>query len=150
MVIFIFLLALLSFLQSSVFGFNLVLIFLLTRSFIVEEPLNYYLAFGTGLFLGFLNTQPLGILSIIYLIIIKISSILRHLPLASKAVFLLPTIGILQILANIIESLVFRSMIDWKIIIWELIFIYPIYMLIRFWEDRFIPHKDVRLKMRKN
>ncbi len=149
MIIYIFLLSILSLFQSSVISIDLVLIFILSRSFIVEEKQNFYLAFGFGLFLAFLNNQTLGILSLMYLVFIKIAYILRHLPIASKAVFLVPIIGVLLIIEELILGLIFKFTIDWKVIIWELVFIYPIYLLVRFWEDRFIPQKNIRLKIRK-
>ena len=61
-----------AFLQTSFVGANIVLLFLVCRSFIVESRMNYFLAFFSGLLISILAVQNLGFWALVFLIAVKI------------------------------------------------------------------------------
>lgn len=142
-------LVLLSFLEATWLKFSLVILVLIIRSFISPQRSNYYLAFGFGLLLGVLTNQTLGILSLLFLILVKIIHIIRTSQFASYWLFILPlTLGLL-LLFYLFEVVVFKSNISFTNILIQMVLVLPIYIIIRFWEDRFVPKKEIRLKVKE-
>ncbi|MCL4367469.1 hypothetical protein M1563_04860 [Patescibacteria group bacterium] len=140
-------LILLSFLEATILPGPWVLVALIARSFIIDSKSNYYLAFAFGLLIALLTATPLGILSLIYLIIVKIVHLLSKLPFSSKWWMVVPICLVMLILAEGLQSLVFHYSINFIQIILQTIASVPLYFLLRIWEERFYPQKEVRLKI---
>lgn len=141
-------LIILSFLEATWLKFSLVILVLIIRSFISPQRSNYYLAFGFGLLLGSLTHQTLGVLSLFFLILVKIIHLIRTSQFVSYWLFILPlTLGLL-LLFYFLEMLIFKSNVSLSIILIQMILVLPIYILVRFWEERFVPQKEIRLKVK--
>lgn len=140
-------LILLSFLEATIIPLNLVLIVLIARAFIKEEKENLYLAFVFGLLLSHLNLMPLGILSIIYLVIIKLVHLLSHTRLAKHFLLIIPLSLSMLGLEHILISLIFNKTIylSWVLLV-EAAITLPTFFVLRVWEERFIPKKEIKLK----
>lgn len=136
------------FLQEAFLSFNIVLLILICRAFIAPEKENYYLAFTFGLLLSFLAGYPLGILSVIYLLIILIISIFKKFQFTSHFLAIIPVTAFALILDAFIRSVFLSSSINYWLIIPEIILVMPVYFLILFWEERFIPKKEIKLKVK--
>lgn len=144
----IFILVLFSFLQEAFLPFNLVLLILVSRAFVIDEKKNYYLAFIFGLILSFLAGYPMGSLSIIYLIIVLIIHIFRRFQFVTHPLIVIPVAGVALFVDQLARSLMLGSNIDLKQILWQIILVVPIYFAVLLWEERFIVRKDVKLKVK--
>lgn len=145
----IFVLILLSFLQEAFLPFNIVLLILVSRAFVVDEKKNYYLAFIFGLVLSFLAGYSLGSLSIIYLIIVLVIQIFRRFQFVTHPIIMLPVVVVALLADQFARSLMLGSDIDLKQILLQIILIIPIYFIVLLWEERFIVRKDIKLKVNK-
>lgn len=140
---------LVTFLQGSLLPINLLLILLIARTFVSDDRKNFYLAFFLGLLLALLLGKPLGSLSLIYLLLLIIVKLIKRTPLSSHWLTIIPLSLIFITLGRFLEYIVFRTGLDFKLIFFETILVLPIYFIVMFWEERFVPRKDIRLKVGK-
>jgi rod shape-determining protein MreD len=144
----IFILILLSFLQATFIPLDLVLIVILVRSYISADNKNLSLAFAFGLFVSFLNHQTLGVESLVYLLLVTVTHLLSKSPVSRNFLAVLPVILILLFLHSLILSLALRESLSiWPKILIEALLILPIYISLKFWEERFVVRPDVKLKL---
>ncbi|OGE24928.1 hypothetical protein A3C26_00270 [Candidatus Daviesbacteria bacterium RIFCSPHIGHO2_02_FULL_39_12] len=137
-----------SFLQSTILPINLVLIILICRSFIKLDRANLFLAFSFGLFDSHLNLLPLGLNSLFYLILIQTTQTLSKFRLAGNLLLIAPLSLILLVLYQQTISLFLQQTPQiFPRVFWESLAALPILYLVRLWEERFIVHKDIRLKI---
>lgn len=140
-------LAILSFLQSTIIPLDLVLLILICRSFIKTQSSNYYLVFTFGLLNSHLNLTTLGFQSFIYLAVVLIIQILSKSQLANHAFYIIPIVMLgsffnlqaLSVLTNqtprFFPQIIFEGLVS-----------LPVFYLLRLWEERFIA-KNVKLKI---
>jgi cell shape-determining protein MreD len=148
MKVFIFLLILAAFLQSSVMPVNLVLLLLIARSLVVSGKENLIAAFLGGVLIGFLQAENLGFWCLVLLLVVKLVSTSRKLPV-SKNIFTVAFISTLAIvLVNFLHQLIFKQTLDQWVVISEIILSLPIYACMLFWEERFVVKGEERLKLR--
>lgn len=138
-----------TFLKGAILPFDFVLMILVARSFIVAEKSNYYLAFFFGLLGSVLLGYPLGLLSLIYLISVQVSHIIKTTHLAAYWIVILPLTFFCLFIEQLILKLLNISNFNLTFIIIPTILILPIYFIVRFWEERFIVTKEIKLKMGK-
>ena len=138
----------LCFLQVTILPINIVLLILISRALIKDEKVNYYLAFTFGLLLSFLAGLPLGSLSLIYLILIFGIHIFRRAQFATHPLIAVPVAAICLIIDAFAKTLIFSISVDYLTIALQTILVIPIYFIILFWEERFIPKKDIKLKVK--
>ncbi len=128
-----------AFLQTTILPINLVLIILICRAYLKSDKANLYLGFVFGAFVAHLNLNNLGAGSLIYLSAVAIVQALSKLRLASNPLLIVPI------------SFVFLSLVQptaWelsKILISSLLAL-PVFYLIRFWEERFIVKREIKLR----
>lgn len=146
---FIFFLILISFLQTTLLPLNLVLLILISRSFIVSEKQNLWLAFWFGLLVSFLSGFPLGSLSIIYLFIVALVQSIKKAQFVSHWVFILPLSFILLLFDHLVRNLVIGASFNFIPVIIQTALALPVYLLVRLYEERFIPKAGIRLKVGK-
>lgn len=139
---------LLSLFETTWLSYSVVVLALIIRSFIAPQKENYYLAFGFGILLSILLNQPIGILAILFLILVFIVQTIRLSQIASFWLFILPLSVCLLILFELAEQVFLGISLNFSNLIWQGIWVLPIYFLIRFWEERFVPQKDIRLKVK--
>ncbi len=134
--------------QSAILPVNIVLIILLCRSYIRADRANLFLAFAFGLFLSHLNLSIWGLESIVYLSLIEITGWLSKSRLASNSFLIIPIIFVLLSVHDLVFSFFIHQSFEFssKIFIESLVSL-PIFYLIRFWEERFIVHKSIKLKV---
>lgn len=147
MKIFTFLLILSVFFQTAFLPVNLCLILLISRSFAYEESKNYLAAILAGLFLGLLSSINLGFWPIVFLLTVKLVHIIRRLPIAANFLTVIPTSFVIIMLNFYAESLIFGTRINFAKIIWETALTLPFYILVRFWEERFVVKPEMKLKI---
>lgn len=135
-----------SLVQSTILPIDLALLILICRSYIRPDKANLFLAFGFGLLTGHLNSNLLGLSSLIYLMIISITESLSISGLASNSFLIVPLCLFLMIINQIIPSFVVQQTIQlFPRVLIESILSLPVLYLVRFWEERFII-RDSRLK----
>ena len=136
------------FLQEAFLPFNLVLLVLVSRAFVVSEKENYYLAFAFGLLLSFLAGFSLGVLSITYLSLVFVIHMFRRIQFVTHPVIVIPIAAVSLFLDSTIRSLFISSSLNLMSFITQIILIIPVYFATLFWEERFIPKKDIKLKVK--
>lgn len=126
-----------SFLQSTILPLDLVLIILICRAFIRTGKSNLYLAFTFGLLNSHLSLTPAGLQSIIFLIMLQLTQILSKSRLSQNALLIVP-ICFVAILVNqtVVSTNIYGGFLS-----------FPIFYLVRFWEERFVVRKEIRLKI---
>lgn len=140
-------LLLLSFLQSTILPLNFILLILISRSFVIDERENLYLAFFFGLLLSILLGYPLGSLSLVYLLIVLATKFIKKTQIADSWLAILPLSVIFVLFDMGAKSLILKSSLSLSNSVPEILLIIPIYFLIRFWEERFIIKPEIRLKV---
>lgn len=145
--IFLLIFVFLAFLQSAFLPVNLVLVTLIARSFAVTDRTNLWLAFLGGLILSFLTQTNLGYYPLIFLIIVKLNYVLKNLPISfSPLMIFLLSVVLISISALFNKYLTFGN---WDLYsrLFEAVIILPVFYAVRFWEDRFLPKKAIKLKV---
>lgn len=140
-------LVLVSFIQSSLIPLELILLVFIARSFIMEDKANYYLAFFFGILLSTLLGFSIGYLSLVYLVVVKAVNLIRNLTFASNWLMIIPLSFIILILYGMLEKVLWGTNLNWWRIMLETFLSLPIYLSLRFWEERFTPRKDIKLKI---
>lgn len=148
MILLLMILALVAFFQASIFSTDLLVVFLIVRSFLVRHNVNYYLAFGLGVLVSILTSQPIGIMSIIYILVVKIVYTLRSTALSSYWFSLMPIgVGVLS-LVSIANRFILNQPYLWTEVIIQSFLIIPMYITLLFWEERFIGRPTSRLQIK--
>ncbi len=135
-----------SFLQTTIIPIDLVLLILICRAYIRSGKENFYLAFAFGLLVAHLNTVSLGLQSIIYMFIVLMTESLSKIRLAGNPLLIVPVSMVFLFLNQVIFSLVNHQSLEISNIISASLLSLPMLYLIRFWEERFIIQKEVKLK----
>lgn len=148
MIILVLILLFLSFFQSSVLVVDLVFLVLICLGFLKEERSNYYLAFTFGLLISLLMGLPLGSLSLVYLGAVKITSMVKAANFSSNWT-LFPLTFLLLALNYLAQSLLNHSSFNLLEVLPQIFWVLPIFFIVKYWEARFIPQKDIRLKIKR-
>ena len=148
MKLFILLIIISLFLQSSFVPVNLVLILIISRALVTEDISNYYASFFAGIFLGILSVSNIGYWPITLLIIVKAVYLSKKLPLSKNILSAVITAFILILLSDFLQSKFLSQNFQILKTISEALLTVPFYYLFKFWEDRFIVKPEVRLKIR--
>ena len=147
MILLIISLVILSFIQSTILPLELVLEIILLRAFLKVDRTNLYLAFGFGLLISFLGHFPLGSQSIIYLLLVAFVHFLSKTPLSKNIFTCIPAVVVLLTFSDAASALFLHTQIGWIKILFELLFAFPIYFILKIWEERFIVRPDIKLKI---
>lgn len=147
MVLLIVSLVILSFIQSTILPLELVLEIILLRAFLKLDRANLYLAFGFGLIIAFLGHFTLGLQSMIYLLLVVFVHFLSKTPLSKNIFTCISTVIVLLTFNDLVSVLFLHTQIGWIKILFELLFAFPIYFILKIWEERFIVRPDIKLKI---
>lgn len=135
-----------SFLYSSQIPWDLTLVLLITRSLVLNEKSNYFLAFWFGLLNSYLLNQPLGLLSLTYLLIVFLITSLKRSHLTFNWLNFLLSSAVFVGLQQILKIATGQSLFLQEVII-QLLLVLPVYFLILLWEERFVVQDEARLKL---
>ncbi|MFH0936693.1 MAG: hypothetical protein V1808_00145 [Candidatus Daviesbacteria bacterium] len=149
MITLIIILLLLSFIQASLLPWNFVLLILISRFLIVDDKANLYLAFGFGLLLSSLLNLPWGSLSLLYLSFLLIVNLIKKAPFAGFWLIILPLALVILVFNQLMENVLTSSSFQLFSLVPQVILVIPIYFLMRFWEERYRPRQEIKLKMGK-
>lgn len=137
-----------AFLQTTILPVDLVLMILVLRAYIVREKGDLYLAFGMGLLISHLNNMPLGIQSIVYLILVELAQIVSRLPISASIFTVIPLILFTSTINIAVGAFMAGSSMQiFPQLIIDTILAIPLYVLIRFWEERFVVKPEIKLKV---
>ena len=128
----------LSFLQGALLPFDLVLIFLIVRSFISSGKENLWLAFGFGLLVSVLQGSILGFFSLIYLAAVVTAHLIRKTHLASHWIAILPLSIIFLLAEHLLVNIFLGSSLNYGFLLVETALVLPFYFALRLWEERFV------------
>lgn len=134
--------------QSTFLPINLVLTILIIRSFIVDAKSNFYLAFIFGLVISLLQGQMMGLISFINLFSISLVTVLKRSQIVQNLITLMLVGAALLTIDNIIQSLIAQASLDFKLAIYQTIILIPMYLLVRFLEERFVVQDEIKLRLK--
>lgn len=142
------LLFLASLMQTSFLPINLCVVILICQSYLYEDRANYFLAFIGGLLLAVLSPINIGFWPLVFLIIVKISHLVRKLPIV-PSLFTVPVLaGVILVFLSVLEQFLFNKSFDLKEIIWGVIVSLPIYFLLQIWQERLFFRNDIKLRIK--
>lgn len=136
----------LALLQSTILPLDLVLVVLICRSYIKEGKENLYLAFFIGLLTSHLNLQPLGVMSIVYLVLVQITQMVSKSPLAGNSLIIVPLSFSLFLIAEAANFFTLNQNLQFSKVLIETAISLPTLFLVRLWEERFVV-SDIKLKI---
>lgn len=137
-----------TFLQTTVLSINLVLMILILRSLVRNDVASLYLAFFIGLLMSLLDFKPLGFYSLIYLVAILGSQLVTRLRFSNYLLIIFPVVITFLLGERLVLSWIDKESLQiWPQIAAEIFLILPTYILIRFWEERFIVRGDIKLRV---
>lgn len=136
-----------SFLQATILPLDLVLIILICRAFIKSGKSNLYLSFAFGFFLSHLTLSPLGLQSIIFLILVTLTESISKSRLSENPLSLIPICFVAILINQVTLSVFTQHALALTPKIYEAFLALPIFYLVRYWEERFIVRKEIRLKL---
>lgn len=136
-----------AFLQTTILPVDLVLIILICRSYIKSEKSNLYLAFVFGFLTAHLNLSALGLQSLIYLSVVQMTQMLSKIRLAGNPLLIVPLTLIFLSLNQIVISVISHQTFEFPNLIFTSLLSLPALYLIRFWEERFVVRKEIKLKI---
>ncbi|MBI2022439.1 hypothetical protein HYS97_01135 [Candidatus Daviesbacteria bacterium] len=140
----------LAFLQTTVIPVDLVIIILMLRSYVKNDQANLYIAFGIGLLVSHLSATPLGLQSLIYLLLVQIARSFANSRFSENILIFLPVTAVLLIMNTVLTAYVSNQSVSlWPKILIEVFLSLPLYYLIKAWEERFIFKKGIKLRFRK-
>lgn len=148
MKLFILLIAIAGFIQSSIWNIDLVLVLVISRALLSNKRSTYLTAFLAGIFLSLLTAKNIGFYAIIFVFYVKLLQLIKHLPFSTHLLTIIPVAAILFTTTAYLEQLLLGQSLNLNKIITEVIITLPIYLFVSFWEDRFFNNKDIRLKIR--
>lgn len=135
-----------AFLQTTILPIEFVLLILICRAYIKSGKENLYLAFAFGLLVSHLNTASLGLQSMVYLAIVLMTESLSKLRLAGNPLLIVPISLVFLFLNQIFFSMINHQSLEVSNIIFASLLSLPILYLIRFWEERFIVQREIKLR----
>lgn len=142
-----------AFVQTAVIPVNLILLILIARSYLKAESSNLYLAFAFGFLTAHLNLSSLGLTALSYLIFVSGVSALSKLRMAGNPLAVIPVSFLIlsadKIITMYLQSGIFlRFSSSWFTeLIFASVLSLPVLYAVRLWEERFIAHKDIKLKI---
>lgn len=136
-----------AFLQTSVLSFDLILIIILTRAFLRVDKSNLLLSFTLGLLTSILGNLPLGVNSAIYLILTYSMQLITTTKLVKNIYTFTVLIFVLAFLHNFLIWWWLGQSIWWVNILIETMVALPTFVILRFWEERFVVKKEIKLKV---
>lgn len=136
-----------AFLQTTILPVDLILLILICRAYIKSEKSNLYLGFALGLLVSHLNLTSLGLQSLVYLVFVAATESLSKLRLAGNPLLIIPISLVLLSLNQITNSLLNYTTLEFSKVIFTSFLSLPILYLMRFWEERFIVRKEIKLKV---
>ncbi len=125
-----------SFLEATVLPLNLSLVILICRAYLKAQKSNLYLAFFLGLLISHLTLGPLGAKSMVYLVFVQITQALSKSPLAGHPLLIVPLTFVLILVYSGLSAA-----------IWAAFASLPVFYLLKIWEERFIPAKEIKLRI---
>lgn len=147
--LFITLIVIALFLQTSFVPLDICILLLISRSLVFPNKTNLILGFSAGLVLGFLSSINLGFYAISFLIIIELVHLINRLPVLTKFWAVVPVTFVMLMLLSVFELLILRKTMNLTIIIIESFLVVPVFLFIKFYEDRFSPAPDkIKLRLR--
>lgn len=144
---FLLIVLLLAFLQSTFLPLNLVLVMLISRSLVLDEPGNLLSAFLAGLILSFLTQVNLGYWPLLFILAVKLIQLLKRIPVSFNALMVFFSSGLVISVVSLLNQLFIDQDLHILQIIFESVLVIPAFYFTRFWEERFIVKKSIKLKI---
>ena len=136
-----------AFIQTSFLPLNLVMMLLIGRGLLVSDSANLLLAFISGIFIGILTSHNIALYALLFLAVAKIVQVYRVLPFSEHFLTTFLFSGVLIFLFDMVEQKLLGGKINFTRTLWEIGSFMPIFFAIKFWEERFVVKKEIKLKI---
>lgn len=147
MIVPVVILTFLAFIQATLLTWEVVMIVLILRSFLLSGVVNYYLAFALGLLLSLLLGYPLGSLSLLYLGIVAVVYFFKKARFASHWLAMVVMSAILLLAYHLALNFLLSVSFRWSSYLVEAVLIVPAYLAVRLLEEKFVPATQMKLKV---
>lgn len=148
MKILIIVLIIMSFLQTTIFPIDFVLLILICRAYVKSDSKNLYLAFYFGILTSHLGLAGIGLQSLIYMCLVEATEILSRFRLAGNPLLIVPLAFICLTISKFANSILISSGYDFFRMIIISFLALPVLFLVKLWEERFVVPKEIKLKMK--
>lgn len=146
--LFLLIIVLICFAQTTFLPINLCLVFLVSRALVTEDTANYASACTGGILLGVLTSLNIGFWALFFLVSVKLISFIRLLPLFSHWMLVVPvTFGCSLIASSLLQQF-FGQTIQMSHIYIEAILSLPVYICMRYWYEHISFRTEMKLKIR--
>jgi cell shape-determining protein MreD len=147
MKLFVFLLIIACLLQASVVPANFALILLVSRSLIIDEKNNLYLALFTGLLLGLLMSINIGFYALVFVLYVEIVHLVKKSPISANILTVVPLTFVLLLALSYLEELILNQSFNLSPLLIQSLIALPFFVAVKFWEERFVVSPPLKLKM---
>lgn len=144
---FLLILILFAFLQSAFLTLNLVLVAIIARSLAIEQRSNLFLAFFGGLVLSFLTQVNLGYWPLVLILVVKLVSLLKKLPVSLNPLMVFLYGSLLVSFTASLNKFFINPGFEFLPNILETFLVIPFFYAALVWEDRFIVKRSIKLKI---
>lgn len=114
----------------------------------MDDKSNLYLAFFGGILLGLLMSVNIGFYTLLFIIIVEILRMLRRFAISANILVVPPITFVFLLVISYLEQLFFHQTFSLGNLIVQALLALPIYILVRFWEERFVVAPPLKLKIR--
>lgn len=136
-----------AFLQTTILSWELGLMVILIRGVVKPGPENLYLAFAFGLLLAHLNMLPLGLWSLLYLLLVTAETLIFKRWHIEHPLMLILLVVSGLLINDLIVSVMLKSFnVSVTKLLAEGLLILPIYIAVKFLEERLIVKSEIKLK----
>lgn len=136
-----------AFLQTTVLPIDLVLLILICRAYLKSGRENIYLASAFGFLVAHLNLTNLGLTAFFYLVIVQITQVISRRSFFNHPLVIIPVSFILLSFSHITNFLLNSQTIEPPKILLAALLSLPVFYLMKFWEERFVVRKEIKLRI---
>lgn len=144
---FLLFLSVFAFMQSAFLPLNLVLVLLIARSLVREDRSNLFMGFFGGLILSFLTQVNLGYWPIVFILVVKLSSLIKRLPVSFNPLIIFFCSIFIVSSVRIFNVFFMNEELKITTLIFEAILVVPVFYLVRGWEERFVVKGVIKLRV---
>ncbi len=146
---YILLIVIAAFVQSSFWEIDFVLIALLAVLLFTQSQWHLYLAFGSGILLSYLLSVNMGLFALVFLVVALATQLFKLSLISQSLVFRMLYGGLIIGLVTALEIVVLGQRLSEDRLLTEILVMIMVFLGIRFLDERFGAKSDMRLKVRR-
>lgn len=134
--------------QTTITPINFCLFAIIAIALLNTDQSSLFIAFFGGLILGLLTGTNLGFYCLLFILIAELVRLSKSSPVFGNNFFLIPLVLACLLIFKLTQQLLLKQSFDPLSLLSETFAFFVVYYLFKFFEDRFITHPDLKLKIR--